>query len=41
MPGGSTRDIPLACGLGDWDKPGGHAGEGGKGDIGFVHRGNR
>eukprot|EP01036_Dinobryon_divergens_P026472 gene26472-35131_t len=41
-PGGlSTKPgPPLACGLGDWDKTGGLAGQGGQGDKVATHSGN-
>lgn len=32
QPGGLNHDPPQACGIGDWDKIGGLAGQGGMGD---------
>ena len=32
QPGGLNHDPPLACGLGEWDRLGGYAGQGGISD---------
>jgi hypothetical protein len=39
-PGGIEHDPPLACGLGEWDKPGGPSGRGGMGDAKESKNGN-
>lgn len=39
-PGGLQHDPPLACGLGEWDKTGGFAGKGGRGDRTMTSPGN-
>lgn len=40
LPGGLNHNPPLACGVGDWDKVGGPAGQGGKGDLNLTFPGN-
>ena len=38
--GGQQHNPPLACGLGEWDKVGGLAGQGGFGDMNATKPGN-
>ena len=40
QPGGLNHNPPLACGLGEWDKTGGFAGQGGLGDAFLTCAGN-
>lgn len=40
MPGGLKHSPPLACGVGDWDKVGGYAGQGGLGEWAKTNTGN-
>lgn len=40
QPGGDKRDPPEACGVGEWDKVGGFAGEGAQGDVSVTRDGN-
>eukprot|EP00981_Chlorochromonas_danica_P012742 scaffold5382_cov162-Ochromonas_danica.AAC.4 len=40
QPGGLQHNPPAACGIGEWDKVGGLAGQGGLGDATLTHRGN-
>ena len=40
MPGGSKHDPPNAAGVGEWDHPGGPAGQGGVGDVSNTRSGN-
>lgn len=40
MPGGLQHDPPQACGIGEWDKREGYAGQGGKGDPYVTMAGN-
>ena len=40
QPGGLNHNPPLACGLGEWDKVGGFAGQGGIGDPHNTRTGN-
>jgi hypothetical protein len=39
-PGGLAHDPPEASGLGEWDKVGGYAGQGGLGDPFVTRHGN-
>jgi hypothetical protein len=39
-PGGTAHDPPLACGIGEWDKVGGFAGQGGEGNEYVTYNGN-
>jgi hypothetical protein len=40
MPGGLHHDPPQACGVGEWDKVEGFAGQGGQGDAYYTFSGN-
>jgi hypothetical protein len=40
LPGGYKHDPPEACGIGEWDKVGGVAGEGAQSEITGTRNGN-
>lgn len=40
LPGGMQHNPPQACGIGEWDKVEGFAGQGGKGDPHITFPGN-
>jgi len=40
LPGGLHHNPPQACGIGEWDKIDGYAGQGGKGDAEITFSGN-
>lgn len=40
LPGGSEHDPPNASGVGEWDTPGGPAGQGGVGGVSCTRSGN-